>query len=118
MIFVFLCLISLSIIPSRSIHVVTNGRTSFFFLWLSSIPWCIYHIFFIHSSTDGPLDCFHVLGFLYLSIHPSIHLYIISLLIGGRTGLAQAWRFMGPFSAELVRKVYRGPHVRGGGVSG
>ena len=32
------------------------------FLWLSDIPLCnMYHIFFIHSSVDGHLGCFHVL---------------------------------------------------------
>ena len=32
------------------------------FLWLSSIPLCIYHIFLIQSSDDGHLGCFHVLA--------------------------------------------------------
>ena len=34
------------------------------FLWLSNIPFCIYikRIFFIHSSVDGHLGCFHVLA--------------------------------------------------------
>ena len=34
------------------------------FLWLSNIPlyMYIYHIFFIHSSVDGHLGCFHVLA--------------------------------------------------------
>ena len=36
------------------------------FLWLSSISLYIYihthHIFFIHSSVDGCLGCFHVLA--------------------------------------------------------
>ena len=36
------------------------------FLWLSNIPLyiCMYHIFFIHSSVDGPLGCFHGLAFV------------------------------------------------------
>ena len=40
------------------------------FLWLSNIPLYIYiyiyiyHIFFIHSSVDGPLGCFHGLAFV------------------------------------------------------
>ena len=32
------------------------------FLWLSNIPLCMYHSFFIHSSVDGHLACFHVLA--------------------------------------------------------
>ena len=64
--------VSLSIMPSRFIHVVTKGRISFF-LWLNiplfwwNIPLCFYgftfYIFFIHSSVDdGYLRCFHVLA--------------------------------------------------------
>ena len=36
------------------------------FLWLSSIPlyMYMYHIFFIHSSVDGHLGCFHILAVL------------------------------------------------------
>ena len=72
-------LISFSTLPSRSIHVVANGRIFFFFygdsiiciyitfsiicipLYVCSII-CryIYHIFFIHSSVDGHVCCFHV----------------------------------------------------------
>ena len=33
-------------------------------LWLRSIPLCIYHIFFIHSSVSGHLGCFHVLAIM------------------------------------------------------
>ena len=54
---------SFSIMPSKSIHVVTNGKISFFFYgWV--VFHCIYihHIFFIHSSLDGHLGCFHILA--------------------------------------------------------
>lgn len=53
-------LISLSIIPCRSIHVVTDGRISC--LWLSNIPLCAYHIFFNHSALDGHLGCLPILA--------------------------------------------------------
>ena len=54
-------LISLSIIPSRSIHAVTNSKNSFFFYgWV--IFHCINHIFSIHSSIHGHLGCFHFLA--------------------------------------------------------
>ena len=46
--------------PSTSVQI-----TQFhFFLWLSNIPLYIYicHIFFIHSSVNGHLGCFHVLA--------------------------------------------------------
>ena len=44
-VFVFLWFTSLSIIPSRSIHVVTNGKISFF-VWLNNIPMCV-HVYFL-----------------------------------------------------------------------
>ena len=58
-IFVFLWLISLSIIPSSSIHVVANGKISFFLIaeYIHT-----HHIFFIHSSIDGHLGSFHTLA--------------------------------------------------------
>lgn len=64
MVFVFLWLRSLSRMPSRFIHAVTNGKTSTI-LWTNNIPWCM-HVFtnkrhiFIHSSTDGHFCGFHI----------------------------------------------------------
>ena len=45
-------------IISSCIHVAANGIISFFFM-AGSIP--LYYVFFILSSVDGHLDCFHVL---------------------------------------------------------
>ena len=68
MAFVFLWLTSLSIIPSRSIHVATNGML-LCFLWqviFHCVYICIYiythHIHFIYSSISGYLGCFHILA--------------------------------------------------------
>ena len=72
-IFVFLCLTSLSMIISRSITLLQMAL--FHFLWLSSIPLCICvyihthtHIYtphlFIHSSVDEHLGSFHVLAII------------------------------------------------------
>ena len=65
MVFVFLCFISRSIIPSSSIHIVAPVKISFYFM--ANIPfymeWNIpYSILFICSSTDGHLGCFHILA--------------------------------------------------------
>ena len=63
-VFVFLCLtLSLSTMPSRSIHLITKGKISFFFMveYYSSVCVCVYHIF-ICSSVDGHLGCFHILA--------------------------------------------------------
>ena len=54
-------LISLSIIPSKSIHVVTNDRTFFLIAEKDSIVYIHIYIFLIHSSVNGYLGCFHVL---------------------------------------------------------
>ena len=52
---------------SRSIHAAAKGIISFL-KCLSSIPLCVcvgtYNIFFTHSSVDGHLGCFHVLGII------------------------------------------------------
>ena len=49
------------------------------FLRLSSIPFYIYHIFFMHSSADGNLDCFHTLTIvnsatMNIGVHVSFNL--------------------------------------------
>ena len=54
-------LTSLSITISRSIHVTANGISFFLMNEEYSIVY-LYHIFFIHSSVDGHLSCFHVLA--------------------------------------------------------
>ena len=45
---------------SRSIHVAVNALFHSF-LWLSNSSLSVCHIFFIHSSFDGHLGCYHVL---------------------------------------------------------
>ena len=59
---VFIWLILLSLMPSRSIHVVRNGRISFLLMAESCAIVCIYHVFFLYSPTDGHLGCFHILA--------------------------------------------------------
>ena len=61
MVFLFLCLTSLSMTISRSIHVAANGTISFFLIVEYYFIVYIHHILFIHSSVSGHLDCFHVL---------------------------------------------------------
>ena len=48
--------------PSNSIHVAANGKISFFFMAKSYSIVYIHHIFFIHSSVNGHLSCFHLLA--------------------------------------------------------
>ena len=49
-------------IISRSIHVAANDINSFFFMAKQYSIVHMYYIFFIHSSVDGHLGCFHVLA--------------------------------------------------------
>ena len=53
-------LVSLSIMPSKSIHISKNGK-NVFFLWLNSILFYTY-IFFIHSYIDGCFGFFRILA--------------------------------------------------------
>ena len=44
------------------------------FLWLISIPFCIYHVFFTHSS--GHLSCFHFLAVVSCAVtNIEVHVY-------------------------------------------
>ena len=49
---------------SRSIHVVADGKISFFFMAESNSIVYMYHLFFTHSSIDGRLGCFYILAFV------------------------------------------------------
>ena len=61
-VFVILWLNSVSIIPSRSVFVVINGKVSFLYGCVTILYIYIYicHIFFIHSSIDRHLGYFHI----------------------------------------------------------
>ena len=54
--YIFVWLISPSIMSSRYSYIVACIRISFFFKDY------VYHILFIHSSTDGHFGCFHLLA--------------------------------------------------------
>ena len=85
MVFVFLFLTSLSVIMSRSIHVATNGiilllfMTEYIYIFIH-----MDHIFFIHSSVDGHLACFHVLSIVNsAAMNIEVHVSFQSLVMSG-----------------------------------
>ena len=80
-------LLSLSIIPSRSIHVVLNGKISPLCGWVVSNVYT-YRIFFNHPSIDEHIGGFHILAIasnaamnisMYLSFWISVQLGSLSL---------------------------------------
>ena len=77
---VFLWLISLSIIFSRSIHVVANGQISFI-LWL-----VIFHLFFFHPFVDGHLSHLHILVIVNndarnIRVHLSFQINVLGIFV-------------------------------------
>ena len=50
----------------RYIHVAAYGIISFLLMAEQYFIVCMHHIFFIHSSVDGHLGCFHVLAIVIL----------------------------------------------------
>ena len=72
-VFILLGLISFSIMSSSFIHVIAGARTSFLFMTkYHSIVW-MEHIWFIHSSADGRLGCFHILAVVN---NPAVHVCV------------------------------------------
>ena len=76
-------LTSLSMIVSRPIHVAKNAGISFFLMAEKYSIVYMYHIFWIHSSVDGHLGCFHVLALadsaaLNIGVHVSLWVMVFS----------------------------------------
>ena len=82
------------------------------FLWLSNIPLCICtHYFFIHSSVDGHLGCFHVPTIVNsAAVNNGIHVSLSILDSSGympRNGIAGAY---GGFIPSFVRNLHTISH--------
>ena len=78
---------------SRSIHVAANGIISFLLFFYGLV---IYRIFFIHSSVDGHLGCFHVLAIvnstaMNIGVHVSFELDSVFSRYMPRSGIARSY---------------------------
>ena len=68
---------------SGSIHISTNVPTSFTFMPEEYCIIYIYHIFFIHSSVNGHLGCFHILVIVNsAAVNTGVHVTLSSLFSG------------------------------------
>ena len=96
-VFIFLWLISLSIIPSRSIHIIANDKLVFFFYgWVIflfiSLPLCISLSHFLYSFVHVHFNSFHILVIvnnaamnigMYLSFEISAFVYFRKIFRNG-----------------------------------
>ena len=94
MIFLLLCLTSLHVKISRSIHVAANGISLSLMAKQYSIVY-MYHVFFIHSSVDEHLGCFHVLAIVdSASVSIGIHVSLWAMFFSGympKSGIAGSY---------------------------
>ena len=71
-------LISLCIIGSRLDHLIRIDSNAFLFIGENYPTVYMYYTFFIHSSANGHLGCFHVLAAINIRVHVSFSIMVSS----------------------------------------
>ena len=107
--FIFLVLTSLCIISSRFIHLIRTDSSVFHFMaeWYSIV--CMYHNFFIHSSVNGHLGCFHVLAIANpnsAAMNNGIYVSLSILVSSGYMPMSGIAESCGDFIPSFLRNLH------------
>ena len=100
-------LASLCIIGSRFIHLIRTDSNEFLFMAEYYSIVYMYHYFFIHSSVDGHLGCFHVWAIVNsAAVNNGTHVSFSTLVSSGympRSGIAGSY---GSFIPSFLKNLH------------